>query len=50
MISVIVEYNGTTMIETHPLNGYVLQYIESITNWRLTRVDYIVFLHWLVTT
>jgi hypothetical protein len=49
MISVIVEYNGTTMIETHPLNGYVLQYIENITNWRLTRVDCIVFLHWWVT-
>ena len=50
MISVIVEYNGTTTIETHPLNEHVLQYIENITNWRLTRVDYIIFLHWLVTT
>lgn len=50
MIAVIAEYNGTTRIETHPLNGYVFQHIEKITNWRLTRVDYIVFLHWLVTT
>ena len=49
MISVIAEYNGTKRIETHPLIGYVIQHIENITNWRLTRVDYIVFLHWLMT-
>jgi hypothetical protein len=47
MISVIAEYNGTTRIETHPLNG--MSYSILRNNKLPLDQDYIVFLHWLMT-